>query len=281
MTVADEAQRCPPSEVLAAFVDARLPRMQVVALTEHMAGCAECRFVVESVSDLETEERADVPAAKSAAGSWKWMSIAAMVVIGLVLTPFALPKWHAYQRETAVREFIEAQPKNERNIEPRITGFAWAHYGVNRGDNQNDQKSDDQLIAEGKAGDVVEKTERDRSPQGLRERGVAYLFLRDNDNAIQELKAATSASPNDARAWSDLAAAYIAARQYDKAYQAADRAVQLDPKLNEARFNRALAIYSTKPAESKKEWLDYLKHDPNSPWANEARTKVELLTPEQ
>lgn len=275
MTVADEAQRCPPSEVLAAFVDARLPRMQVVALTEHLSGCAECRFVVESVSDCETEEGAEAPVAKSA-GSWKWMSIAAIVVIGLVLTPIALPKWHTYQRETTVRELIKAIPKTERMVEPRLTGFPWGEHHITRSAAEK-EKSTDQIIAEGKAGDVLDITKRDHSPDALRERGVAYLLLDDNDNAVQDLKAATSAAPNDARAWSDLAAAYIAARQYDQASQAADRAVQLDPQLNEARFNRALAMSYWKPAESKKEWIEYLKHDPNSPWADEVRRKPEFL----
>jgi len=305
MTVADEAQRCPPSEVLAAFVDARLPRMQVVALTEHLSGCAECRFVVESVSDFETDERAEVPVAKSEnSRRWAWMSIAAMIAIALVLMPFMSPRWRTFehdaairvltlfsrtrprdaltqfsrtrQRDAAIGALMEALPKDDRMVATRITGFPYAPHHIMRGEPGNETPAQ-MMIAEGKAEELIETTAGDDSPESRHARGIAQLLLGHNDDAIKELTSATSASPNDARASSDLAAAYFAARKYDQAYRAADRAVQLDPQLNEARFNRALAMFYWKPAESKKEWIDYLKHDSTGPWADEARGNLKDL----
>jgi len=69
-------------------------------------------------------------------------------------------------------------------------------------------------------------------------------------------------------------------RQNKKAIDAANRAIALDPKLNEARFNKALATSDPdKPAETIREWNDYLKHDPTGPWADEAKRKIDLATP--
>jgi tetratricopeptide (TPR) repeat protein len=234
-----------------------------------------------------------VPAPKSAAGSWKWMGIAAMVAIGLVLMPFISPRWRTFehdaairvltlfsrtrQREAAIGALMEALPKDDRMVATRITGFPYAPHHIMRGEPGNETPA--QMIAEGKAEELIETTAGDDSPESRHARGIAHLLLGRNDDAIKELTSATSAGPNDARAWSDLAAAYFAARKYDQAYQAADRAVQLDPNLNEARFNRALATSNRMPAESKKEWIDYLNHDSTGPWAEEARTNLQDLEP--
>ena len=65
-----------------------------------------------------------------------------------------------------------------------------------------------------------------------------------------------------------------------EAIDAANRAIALDPKLNEARFNKALANDDPKkPAESIREWNDYLKHDPTGPWADEAKRKIDNNLP--
>src|SRR3954453_9910899 len=104
----------PPSDVLAAFVDARLPRPQVVPLTEHLADCAECRFVVESASEALDEVKYP---RKALVG---WLSVAAMVGVGYLVVPMARTTW-------ALHELIVTPQGKERVIEPRVTGgFAYA-----------------------------------------------------------------------------------------------------------------------------------------------------------
>src|SRR4051794_19437542 len=106
MTVAGETHRCPPNEVLAAFVDGRLPRMKVVALTEHLSSCAECRFIVESASEFQAEEQAEniEPQGRR---SWRWVAVAAAVGVVVLLTPYARMKWQTHQRDEAMRELAE------------------------------------------------------------------------------------------------------------------------------------------------------------------------------
>lgn len=272
MTVAGDTHRCPPSEVLAAFVDARLPKKQVEALADHLASCAECRFIVESASEAQAEEQAEIVEPQGGR-SWRWLAVAAVVGGGVFLTPFAQTTWQTHQREAAMRELVDAAALKVRVVEPRITGFAYGEAPPRYRGNGDSNTSDSQLIVEGKAGEVLIKTEKDHSFAAARDRGIAQLVSGHTAEAIKDLTRAASA--NDARFWSDLAAAYLVNQQNKEAIAAANRALALDPKLNEARFNKALATQYLVPAESIREWNDYLKHDPAGPWAEEAKQKIE------
>ena len=266
MTVASEPDRCPPSEVLAAFVDQRLSRNQVVALTEHLSTCAECRYVVESAYEARAEESA------STVRRWWLYAAAAAIAAVFLLMPFARVQWRTYQRETKMRELVQELPKADRALSGRLTGFGYAPHTIVRGA-PDEEKDSSQIIFEGKAAEVLDVTKGDDSPKAAHARGVADMILGDTDKAIEDLTKA--AATNDPRAWSDLAAAYIAAKKYPEAVAAADRALKIDPKLNDARFNRAMAISYWKPEEEAKAWTEYLKYDPNSPWANEARGRID------
>lgn len=111
---------------------------------------------------------------------------------------------------------------------------------------------------------------------------------READFAVRELEREVAANPHDARAWSDLAAAYLvrAERTDDprdllRALEAADRATSEDGRLSEARFNRALALerLSLNP-EAMAAWQDYLDLDKTSGWAGEAsKRKAKLGQP--
>ncbi|HKV13000.1 MAG TPA: hypothetical protein VJ725_32965, partial [Thermoanaerobaculia bacterium] len=91
------------------------------------------------------------------------------------------------------------------------------------------------------------------------------------------LEEAVRLSPHDARLRSDLAAAYLAHAQERgeptsllPALATAQRAVDLDGRLPEARFNHALALEKLYLPAAKKAWRDYLRLDSTSEWADEA-----------
>ena len=82
-----------------------------------------------------------------------------------------------------------------------------------------------------------------------RERAIAKLIGGDYTAALQELEADAARDPNNAVAWSDLAAArFVDARRrddaegYARALAAADRAIHIRRDLEEAHFNRACAL---------------------------------------
>ena len=135
--------------------------------------------------------------------------------------------------------------------------------------------------------------ERIASADGLWVWAVALLSAlheeRGADEAIQALQTLTVREPNGAAGWSDLSAAYIvrAERRDDPfdlllALAAADRAVELNPDLAEARFNLALVLeklFANGAARSA--WLAYLRLDSESEWAGEVEERLQRLsTPE-
>ena len=112
-----------------------------------------------------------------------------------------------------------------------------------------------------------------------------HIVWDDAAAAVGELQRAAALAPTNARIQSDLAAALLARAQRAQdprhileALKAADSAVVLDPRLPEARFNRALVLeqFSIR-AHAIEEWDAYLKLDPSSLWSAEARVRLTTL----
>ena len=103
------------------------------------------------------------------------------------------------------------------------------------------------------------------------------------DDAAASLLAASREQPNNARYVSDVAAvqlerARLGLRPDDlpRALASADRARRLDPSLLEAWFNRALAATALSlNSQARQAWTEYLARDDASPWATEARTRLD------
>lgn len=131
------------------------------------------------------------------------------------------------------------------------------------------------------------------SPDLLHARGLWHLLWPEQDGApdraVEALETAALRTPDDgpkrARILSDLAAAYlIRAAVQDRpldliqAMDAADRALEADPDLPEARFNHALALeklWLRTPAKTA--WETYLDADSASSWAAEALRRHKIL----
>jgi tetratricopeptide (TPR) repeat protein len=68
----------------------------------------------------------------------------------------------------------------------------------------------------------------------------------------------------------------------DKSLGSLERAIELDPKLPESRFNRALVLDAKGSREQAKQaWREYLELDPNSKWAEEAKRNLQHLEENQ
>jgi CHAT domain-containing protein len=114
---------------------------------------------------------------------------------------------------------------------------------------------------------------------------IARLLMGDTGKAARNLRDITSASPT-AQHWSDLAAARytIALEEHTpepvvEALIAADAALRLDPKLPEARFNRALVLERLGIQDlGIMAWRRYLEVDGGTEWGVEARTHLQRLT---
>lgn len=122
--------------------------------------------------------------------------------------------------------------------------------------------------------------------------GKLYLFEGKFDDAIRYLNEALKADGNDPKIHNDLGAAWLekgeadvqrgdeaaGAESYAKSLGHLDRALQLDPTLLEALFNRGLVHTHLKLFRlAADDWRAYLEKDATSSWAGEARQRLKSL----
>jgi CHAT domain-containing protein len=163
-------------------------------------------------------------------------------------------------------------PRAGRTIEARLTGFGWSPMRVQRASRAAAPLEPARLELAGAAGAVIEN-----SPGG-HDAGVGYLVIDRDADAVDALQEAALKSPNDAKIWSDLAAArYTLAVRGNHAYElpralaAADRALRIDANRAEALFNRALILERLGIADAaRRAWHRALEADSTSKWADEA-----------
>ena len=125
-----------------------------------------------------------------------------------------------------------------------------------------------------------------RSAEALATLAVAELVDHDLDGAIRRLTQAVHWNRDDAHLWSDLSAVYLARAEaqeqpYDvlESLDAALRAVEIQPDLREARFNLALTLEQfSLDVQALGAWNEYLRLDPDSPWAREAEEHLRSLS---
>jgi tetratricopeptide (TPR) repeat protein len=116
--------------------------------------------------------------------------------------------------------------------------------------------------------------------------GVVFILTGDSDRAIEALERACNGQPSDVQCWNDLSVAYLArAERTDdqddllRALAAADRSLSADPRLAEALFNRAIALERlSRTQEAIEAWTSAQQNDPQSPWADEARSHLQGLS---
>lgn len=114
-------------------------------------------------------------------------------------------------------------------------------------------------------------------------KAIAALLAGNTASARRRLQDLTASDNATAALWSDLAAALYADAKnnmsvFCSALAAADRAIDIDTKLPEARFNRAVILEALSLRDAAaKAYGDYLKIDSLSVWAAEARERLNHL----
>jgi CHAT domain-containing protein/tetratricopeptide (TPR) repeat protein len=271
------SRRHPEPDELAAFIEGGLEGADLMSVTEHLSDCMECRALLRDAAALSREEvRAATPRKMSA--PWWLAAAAAIVIVAGAIWMIRLQAQH-----DPMQQLIAAAPTGHRELEVRLSGFAWAPLRVMRG--SGEPADTDQMRLTGAAGQVLQEARNSTSPESRHAAGVAQLLTEHRDDAIRELEAAARAS-NDAHVWNDLAAARYAAAMRDDspeqlkgALTAADKALALEHELPEALFNRALILQRlglVQPATDA--WKQYLAVDPKSQWADEAREHLATLS---
>ena len=251
-------------------------------MVAHLDRCEDCRDAVEAASEAILEEGISVHEPPAMRQTW-WLAVAAAIVVAIL----AVPATRMFQTlRSPIARLASIAPHDERTIEPRLAGgFAWAPYrGPMRANDAAATSARMKLT--GAAGELVDRADHEKSADAQHAAGVALALAGQNpDDAIRRLRDASKSMPEDARMWSDLAAAEFAAAltsgaasQIPVALADTDHALRIDPRMPEALFNRALILeHLGLISQTRTAWERYLAADGSSAWAAEARERLAKL----
>lgn len=227
-------------------------------------------------------------------GPWVWakssfssplrIAVAAMIVVGV-----ALGIWRVFFHQSEVDKglvALNAAYRDSRPVETRISDLPYAPYLETRGGpSATDQ--DNLRLAELDFTQALKAGASGRAHHGL---GKVYLVRHESDKAIEQLNEALRIDSGNALLYNDLGIAWmekglsaggdarLQSAEGPQALEYFNQALRLSPRLSEAFFNRAICYEHLKKTEdARRDWETYLKFDPNSPWAAEARERLRRL----
>ncbi len=232
---------------------------------------------------------------------WTVAAVAALILVA------ALGVWRIYFYQSDVDKgliALNAAYRQERPVEARITKLDYAPYVTTRGGESGRFDPLERDVAERYLLDAVRNHPDAASYHAL---GKFYLAEGNFDKAIAEFEEALKTEPKNAQIYADLGAAFlergkielekgvaqqnnpddVLARNSDAgkgieeighSLENLTKALELDPNLLEALFNRALCYqYMMLPQQAADAWKKYLQQDSTSAWAAEARRNLQLI----
>ena len=218
---------------------------------------------------------------------------AAVICLILAGTPIAIWRLVFYESELdkGIAALKQAFP-HKRPFLSRTTLFGYGRFDETRGPAAGVDAAKFE-----RARELIHRGSSTSDPQGSHALGALYMAQGNLDLALALLRSALNARPRDAKLHNDLGAAILekaiqdrektesGAEIRDKSVQEFNEslshfrlALELDDKVDDSRFNRALCHeLMDLPERAREDWLQYLERDRNSGWANEARQRVEQL----
>jgi CHAT domain-containing protein/regulator of sirC expression with transglutaminase-like and TPR domain len=175
---------------------------------------------------------------------------------------------------------------NTRLLQARVTGgFAHQNYVVTRGSGDLTGVDETQRIA--LLAEINQEVHTRPKAATRHILGKLLMLQGDLDPAEQQFLLAIKEAPRHARLNADLGALYFERSRknehadrgvLEKASEYSSNAVEIDPELPEAWFNRALCYERMNlPLLAKSDWKQFLTLDNNSAWADEARAHLTKL----
>jgi CHAT domain-containing protein len=271
----DAVLRHPEDKIMAAFVDGTLAPHELVAVAEHLRGCADCRMIVAETARFERQEQREEQ--KKSPRQWWWLAVAAIVAAIAITIPLLR------RPASPIAQLVAAAPREHRGVEARLSDFPWARLqSPTRGTPRPDPAD---LKLAGAAGDVLDDARKNTTPESRHAEGVAYLLINRPADSLAALEEAARNS-KEARVWNDLAAARYALAVGEErpsllplALSDVRQALQLDPKFAPALFNRALIVERMGVRDlARTAWQQAIDADPGSAWSVEAREHLRKLS---
>jgi tetratricopeptide (TPR) repeat protein len=270
------AGECPSEMTLASFIDGKLAANEHAVVANHIVSCRDCYETFAGVVSME--EPVPLPLRFFSVRRFPTiLPIAAATLVGAFLSIFVA--YEIRKSDPLLQPIVTAAANlSQRPIEPRVHGLPDQKWESVRGRHAIEDPSMTRLrqVALGVA------YREGNDPKTLHARGVAELLLGRKEEAIRDLTAAANAKPHNAVYWSDLAAAYLEGGSNGPApaaaLRAADRALSIDSDLQDAAFNRALALEKLgREAAAIEAYERYLRKDSTSQFAREAARSLHRL----
>jgi CHAT domain-containing protein len=265
--------------------DKRRELETLLPLGEHAA--ARARRIVRR------QEQWDRQIVSPWANLWKGLQIfrpvlaPALVVVALLggglITYLSLWRQSAEERTLArMREIY----RDARVLQARVTGgFSYQQYVTTRGSGDLAGVDESQRVAL-----LSELNQEVTTYQGAAARhnlGRLFILRGDLEPAERQFLLALNERPRDARLLADLGALYYERslkegseghELLEKSVEHTSKAIEADPRLPEAWFNRALCYERiTLFLQAESDWKQYLTFDVGSAWAEEAREHLDKL----
>jgi CHAT domain-containing protein len=212
--------------------------------------------------------------------AWRrWLlPAAAMVLFGVAAS------WIFVNQRSTPESLLGRAYAAQRTLELRIAGAPYGPIRVERGIGGSRLNRPSELL---EAESIIAKNLRlnPNDPRWLHAKGQADLMDGNYQSALSTLDQAHRLSPNDYAVSLDLATSYFETAEAGDSPEGYSRAINLfrevtvkDPKNGVAWFNLAVSCervhYYTEALQA---WESYLRTDPRSAWANEARSRREEI----
>ncbi len=240
-------------------------------------GAANCRALAAESRTCAVVEGLRLPRLAMA-------GVSLLVVVGVGFW-VVVHQIQIYRNQPATAERLLARAyTQQRTLEPRIAGASYAPLRVSRGGAASFTSRPPALLkAEALIATQLESHPSD--PSWLQAKAQADVLEGKYDAAVETLRRALELEPHSPALLIDLATAYFQrAQQTDRkddlgaAYEHLSQALKLRPDDPIALFNRAIvAEHLFLYQQALDDWEHYLRTDPNSQWAEEARTRVNAV----
>jgi tetratricopeptide (TPR) repeat protein len=203
-----------------------------------------------------------------------------LLLAGGLFAYFVLSRQSTEERMLArMRNIYE----NTRLIQARVTGgFPHKQYLETR--NPSDLIEVDERLRAALLSELDQEALAHQRAATLHNLGRLFMLHGDLNPAEQQFLLALKERPRDARLLTDLGALYYERSRKEgyeplhKAVEHLSNAVEIDPKLAEAWFNRALCHERMSLfLQAESDWKQYLTLDSDSAWAEEAREHLKEL----
>jgi tetratricopeptide (TPR) repeat protein len=213
-----------------------------------------------------------------------YLTYGAALIVLLTIGFLGYSFFRAHQRVEDGLAALRLVHRQNRPLEARVTGgFAYQPYERRRSGSDRSEIDRDQLnyaLAE-----LTRAVASNPTTEARHALGRLCLLISDFDRAEEQLELAVREAPNNAKIHTDLATLNFERSKYadqetrlSKAVKHFNSAIELEPNLAEAWFNRALCHDQMKLYEkAQADWERYLQLDPGSPWAIEVRERLKKL----